>query len=169
MPGSRLVLKATQLADEGTRDRYASLFRDEGIAADRIVFSPRLPKTEEHLDLYRRIDIGLDPFPYNGTTTTCEALWMGVPVVALLGSRHAGRVGASILQRLGFEDLLLAADEDEYVNKAALLAQDVDRLAETRENLRGRMEKSPLCEAKKFASAVEAAYRKMWMRYLKTE
>ena len=108
-----------------------------------------------------KIDIGLDPFPYNGTTTTCEALWMGVPVVSLRGDRHSGRVGASILTRLDLADLV-ADTTAVYVEKAAELANDLERLSEMRHGLRDQLERSSMCDAPNFARDIEAAYRDMW-------
>ena len=115
----------------------------------------------EHLDLYRRIDIGLDTFPYNGTTTTCEALWMGVPVIVLEGDRHLARVGGSVLQHAGLERFI-ARDSNEYISIVADLAQDLERLAVLRAGLRNRLEQSPLCDATAFARDVESAYRDFW-------
>jgi predicted O-linked N-acetylglucosamine transferase (SPINDLY family) len=169
VPNAHLILKCTQFADKGTRDRYTRLFNDEGIAQDRIRLLAKLPKTEDHLDLYGQVDIGLDPFPYNGTTTTCEALWMGVPVVTMLGERHAGRVGASIMHQVGMTELLVAGDVNAYVNKALFLAGDVHRLAELRRNLRSRLANSPLCDARSFAENIENEYRKMWQRWCEME
>ena len=121
----------------------------------------------EHLALYDRVDIALDPFPYNGTTTTCEALWMGVPVVTLRGDRHAGRVGASLLTQVGLSDLI-ADSTEAYVEMAVALTSDPARLCELRQSLRPRMAASPLCDAPAFARKVEAAYRTMWRRWCET-
>ena len=112
----------------------------------------------------RRLDIGLDPFPYNGATTTCEALWMGVPVIALAGERHAGRVGVSVLAAAGL-DGLIAPTVDDYVDLGAALARDLDRLARMRGELRPRLERTPLGDVKRLTRAIEAAYREMWRRW----
>jgi protein O-GlcNAc transferase len=125
---------------------------------------PHTPAVFDHLDLYARVDIALDPFPYNGTTTTCEALWMGVPVVTLAGERHASRVGASLLTAVGL-DGLIARDHDAYLGAACALAGDADGLAALRASLRERMRASPLCDGDDFASAIEAAYRAAWKRW----
>jgi predicted O-linked N-acetylglucosamine transferase (SPINDLY family) len=107
------------------------------------------------------VDIGLDPFPYNGTTTTCEALWMGVPVITLRGNRHAGRVGASILTRVGLEGLI-AESEVQYVEIGIKLAQDLDGLKKLRAEMRSRMQASPLCDGKNFAVIIESIFRDKW-------
>ena len=123
-----------------------------------------VPSTSQHLALYHGVDIALDPFPYNGTTTTCEALWMGVPVVTLSGNRHSGRVGASILTRIGLTELI-AATEGDYVDQAVRLARDHNRLLELRSSLRRRMKKSPVCNPNLFACEVEKAFRQMWRNW----
>ncbi|MBW2709504.1 MAG: tetratricopeptide repeat protein [Deltaproteobacteria bacterium] len=161
VPGSSLLLKNKSLADEATKRRYMDLFTRNGVAPDRINMLPATASISEHLTLYNRVDIGLDPFPYNGTTTTCEALWMGVPVITLRGNRHASRVGASILTRVGLEELI-AVNEDDYVRRAAGLAGDLDRLTELRAGMRQRMMVSPLCDPPSFARAVEGIYRRIW-------
>jgi protein O-GlcNAc transferase len=161
VPGSRLVLKSHTLADAGVAQRYTALFAAADVAADRLDLLPRITATDGHLAAYHRIDIALDPFPYNGTTTSCEALWMGVPVVTLAGSRHAGRVGASLLSRLGL-GALIAADEASYVATAARLAGDRPALATLRDGLRERMRQSPLCDAAGFAREMAVAFRRMW-------
>ena len=161
IPNSRLVIKSRPLADAGTRKRYLEMFVARGIDANRVELCAWIASKSGHLGAYARIDIGLDPFPYNGTTTTCEALWMGVPVITLSGDLHAGRVGASILTRVGHADLV-AETEEAYVEKAAALANDLDRLSALRKGLRDRMRQSPLCDADGFARDIEAAYREMW-------
>ena len=119
---------------------------------------------EMHLARYGEIDIALDPFPYNGATTTCEALWMGVPVVALAGATHAARVSASLLQAAGLPQLV-AESEPSYVAIARELARDRERLAALRGSLRERVRSSPLCDAEGAARAIEAAYRTLWRRF----
>jgi tetratricopeptide (TPR) repeat protein len=161
IPGARLLLKASQFKDRGTRERIAAAFAAAGIGSDRLTVLAPNATTAEHLAAYGRIDIALDPLPYNGTATTCEALWMGVPVISLRGARHAGRVGASILTAVGIENLL-AQTPDEYIATAAILAHDRDALAALRANLRERMRASPLCDSTAFARTVEDAYRVMW-------
>ena len=161
VPESSLLLKSKSLADESTKRRYMDLFIKNGASFDQIKMLPATSSIWEHLDLYNRVDIGLDPFPYNGTTTTCEALWMGVPVVTLRGNRHSARVGASILTRVGLEELI-TVNEEEYVNRAVRLAGVLDRLKELRAGMRQRMIASPLCASKAFARAVEDVYREIW-------
>jgi len=116
------------------------------------------------LGLYNQIDIGLDPFPYNGTTTTCEAMWMGVPVVTLRGDRHAGRVGASIMHQADLEELV-AATTEEYVQLARSLANDSDLLKEMRSGLREQMQQSKLMEKRLFTQTLESAYRRLWKKW----
>ena len=119
----------------------------------------------EHLKLYNSIDIGLDPFPYNGTTTTCDALWMGVPVITLLGDRHASRVGASILTNIGLSDFI-AQDVDGYINLAIKMTTNINYLQGIRQGLRDKMLSSPLCNAPAFANDIENAYKAIWNKYL---
>ena len=113
------------------------------------------------MSLYNSIDVALDPFPYNGTTTTCEALWMGVPTVTMVGDRHAGRVGASILTHAGFENFI-ANDPESYLRLAIELANDTSYRAALKNKIRKTMKQSKLCNAKKFTSRVEDAYKNMW-------
>ncbi|MSO92433.1 MAG: tetratricopeptide repeat protein [Rhodospirillales bacterium] len=160
VPGSRLLLKAKPFAWEGARALVARRFQAHGIAPDRLDLLGWVTEGT-HLAAYGRIDIGLDTFPYNGTTTTCEALWMGVPVVTLRGDRHAGRVGASLLSKIGLDDLITAAPEA-YVETAVGLARDLPRLRALRRDLRGRIAASGLTDAAAFTRTLEAAYRRMW-------
>jgi predicted O-linked N-acetylglucosamine transferase (SPINDLY family)/predicted SAM-dependent methyltransferase len=162
-PNSRLLIKGTTLADEGTRGRVIQRFVENGIAEDRLELIGRTPTLESHLELYNRVDVALDTFPYNGTTTTCEALWMGVPVVSLTGYVHAARVGKSILSAVGLDDL--ATDDIEaYADCAVALAGDVERRREFRRTLRGRMGASTLMDPSRFTRDLETAFRDMWRR-----
>jgi predicted O-linked N-acetylglucosamine transferase (SPINDLY family) len=123
-----------------------------------------IPRTEDHLALYSQVDIALDPFPYNGTTTTCEALWMGVPVVTLRGDRHAARVGASILEHAGYPEWV-APTLASYIETAVRLASNPEALGSIRSAMRSRIKASPLCDADTFAQSVEKAYQDMWKNY----
>jgi len=161
--GSILVIKGTALEDPGTRARIEQRFLEHGLSLDRLRLLGRTESLQAHLDLYNDVDVALDTFPYNGTTTTCEALWMGVPVVTLAGSVHASRVGSSILAGLGLSDLV-AADPQDYVDKSIALARDPARRAELRRTLRDRMRASPLMDAVAHTRRIESAYRDMWRR-----
>ncbi len=131
-----------------------------GIAGDRIEMCARRAYVD-YLKLQQRADIALDPFPFNGHTTTCDSVWMGVPVVMLLGDRYASRYGGSVLANVGLDECI-AHSVEEYIEKAVNLALDVPRLAAMRRELRSRMADSVLLDAVAFARKVEAAYRKMW-------
>ncbi len=161
VPDSRLILKSSALADETTRSRYLDAFSEHGISAKRLELLGLVPGRLAHLDLYSKIDIALDTFPYNGTTTTCEALWMGVPVVTLAGDRHAGRVSTSILQHAGLPELI-AGDETAYLDLARSLASDPARLSKLRKNLRAQLEQSELMDLERFVDALETSYRDIW-------
>ncbi len=163
-PRSRLLLKSKGLADSEGRERYLLLFAEEGISAERLELHGWLPDPKNHLELYNRVDIGLDSFPYNGTTTTCEALWMGVPVVTLSGDRHAARVGASILHRVGLGESV-AHSKEEYIALAVALAQDRQRLLTLRSSLRQKMRESQLLDKKLFTASLERVYRRMWKEW----
>lgn len=161
LPGSRMLVKGYSLADGGSRARLISLFREHGIAEERLELSGNLPSYRDHLSLYHRVDIALDTFPYHGATTTCEALWMGVPVVTLAGKTHRSRVGAALLGSIGLEELV-AQREEEYLEAALSLARDPARLATLRMTLRGRVAASPLTDAAGFTRELEEALREMW-------
>ena len=112
------------------------------------------------------VDITLDPFPYNGATTTCESLWMGVPVITLAGKVHAGRVGVSLLKTLGMSDFI-AETTDGYVRKAVVLSANKNGLTNLRHTLRSRMHSSSLCDGPRFTKDVEGLFRQMWTRWCK--
>jgi protein O-GlcNAc transferase len=161
VPGSRLVMKTRNFADSATRRYAMDMFIRQGIAAERIELLSMKTSFEAHLDTYNRIDIALDTFPYNGTTTTCEALWMGAPVVTFAGNVHASRVGRSILTNIGLPELV-AGTFEEYISIAVNLAGDLKRLQTMREGLRDRMVHSPLTDAERFIVNLENCYLKMW-------
>lgn len=162
--GSRLIVKCGAFDHEGTRQRVLNEFARAGAPRDRVELLRPNKSQAEHLGLYGRIDIALDPFPYNGTTTTCEALWMGVPVVCLEGSVHAGRVGLSLLSAIGLRDLVGRNVED-YIEIAARLAADRPRLQHLRQTLRETVASSVLCDAAAYGRRLDSAYREMWRRW----
>ncbi len=164
VPDGRLILKNRALHEAEMRERYYALFARHGVERSRIDLLGWLPTRADHFASYSRIDIALDSFPYNGTTTTCEALWMGVPVLTLAGDRHATRVGASLLQCIGLAELV-ARDPEDYVKRAVRLANDPKWLAEIRGGLRERMRTSTLCDGKTFARKLETVYRGLWRRW----
>jgi predicted O-linked N-acetylglucosamine transferase (SPINDLY family) len=168
VPGARLLLKAKQFSDPPTRASALDRFAAGGIAADRLDVRTTVAAQDAHLAAYAAVDIALDPFPYNGATTTCEALWMGVPVVTLRGQRHAGRVGASLLTHAGLGEWI-ADTIDDYVAKAVALAQDRGQLAARRMRLRDQVMTSALGDARGFAATVEDAYRVLWERWCATD
>jgi protein O-GlcNAc transferase len=164
LPEARLLLKARPFADAATRALFLAHLGARGIAEDRVELLSWLPGAAEHLALYHRVDIALDPFPYNGTTTTFEALWMGVPVITLRGHRHAGRVGASLLTQIRLTDLI-ANSPEEYIEIAVALAENLGRLDDLRCALRPRMAASTMCDERAFACKMEAAFRSMWQHW----
>ena len=159
--GARLVLKAPPLADEGIRNWIVERFAGHGLAPDRLELLGFADDPAEHLGRYGAIDVALDTFPYNGATTTCEALWMGVPVVTFPGDRHAARVGASLLSAAGLDELV-ATDRDDYVGRAVALAGDPGCRRDLRATLRGRLAQAPLTDAGRLARTLEDAYREAW-------
>ena len=172
LPSARLLLHHWSYSIQGIEGasfrgevctRIVEDFEKKGVAADRVEFIGNLPY-EKHLGLHNRLDLGLDPFPYNGTTLTCEALSMGVPIVTLAGQTHVSRVGLSLLSCIGLPELA-AHSKDEYIRLAVELANDTSRLRRLRRGMRRRMARSPLTDKKAHARSLENAYRWMWKRY----
>jgi protein O-GlcNAc transferase len=161
VPESRLLLKSPGLGDPGLRARLKESFERQGIESTRVETAAWTADRRQHLDTYAEADVGLDTFPYHGTTTTFDALYMGVPVVTLEGERHASRVGVSILSNLGLPDLLVARNEDEYIAKAVALIRQPTLLAELRTTLRSRLLNAPNCDAAAFTRDLERAYLDM--------
>jgi predicted O-linked N-acetylglucosamine transferase (SPINDLY family) len=157
VPRSRLILLVPKGA---ARQRVEEKFQREQIAPDRLEWVGRLPR-DHYLDVYRRIDLGLDTFPYNGHTTSLDSFWMGVPVVTLIGQTVVGRAGLSQLSNLRLPELV-ARTAEQYVQIVSELSNDLPRLSELRKTLRQRMLDSPLCDAARFARNIESAYRQMW-------
>jgi predicted O-linked N-acetylglucosamine transferase (SPINDLY family) len=149
LPHARLLLKYRGLDSQAAGARLRGLFAAEAIAADRVEFLGWSPRAEL-LSLYNQVDLALDTFPYSGGLTTCEALWMGVPVVTWPGETFAGRHSLSHLSTVGVTETI-AAGRDQYVELAVRLAEDVRHLAELRLGLRERMAASPLCDGRRFA------------------
>ena len=161
VPGSRLLLKNRALGEPSVQQRVRAALEAAGVAPERVELMGHVSGVANHLALYGRVDIALDSFPYHGTTTTCEALWMGVPVITLAGKTHVSRVGVSLLGNVGLPELV-AASQEEYVRIATALAADLPRLGQMRATLRTKMEQSALMDAPRFARAMETAYRQMW-------
>lgn len=161
VPASILALKLSVFTSE-MRERYLQPYARLGIDPARVVLVPFAPSFKDHMNLYSRLDVALDSSPYNGTTTTCEALWMGVPVIALRGSTHRARVSASLLEAAGVPELI-AESPEKFVSLARDLAHDRARLAEYRRALRTKMAGSTLVNpgdhARRFAAVLRQAWR----------
>lgn len=168
IPRSRLILKARPLSIAKLAQSVRERFDRAGIGADRVELRGWEAGVKNHLSIYNSVDIALDSFPYNGATTTCEALWMGVPVVSLAGDRHAGRAGSSLLHGVGLGHLV-AHDVDRYVAICTELAGDIGALAELRKEQRKRMRSSPLMDESGFVRGLEACYLELWEKRARTE
>lgn len=163
LPASRLLIQNAAM-HAGPASGYAiALFEQLGIDRARLEFRP-FGKAPGYLQTYHDVDIALDSFPYNGGTTTCEALWMGVPVVSRCGGRQVARLGLSILNQIGLGDLV-ADSAEHYVETALALANDADRLRRLRMTMRARLLQSPLMEQAGFTRELEASYREVWRRW----
>ena len=164
VPTSTLLLKYRSFEAEKIRALVLAAFAKHGVLPARIHFLGS-DDYHTHLRAYHQVDIALDTFPHNGDTTTCDALWMGVPVVVNTGVNHVGLMGASRLRSVGLEDLV-ARDNDHFVDIACALANDVPRLEKLRATLRETMKASPLMDAPRFTRNLEAAYENMWANLL---
>jgi len=160
VPGSYLILKNEIFSEKSICRHITDMFMQRGIIENRITLHAEDP-SPKHLESYNSVDIGLDTFPFNGLTTTCEAMWMGVPVISLAGNGYAARAGVSLLSNVGLTDLI-AKTSDEYISTAVNLANDLKRLQFLREHLRDMMSHSPLCDAKRFTANLESCYHRMW-------
>jgi protein O-GlcNAc transferase len=160
LPDSRLLLKGKSFRDKTTCQYAIDMFMQRDIAAERVILQPP-DASPRHLEAYNLVDIGLDTFPFNGAATTCEALWMGVPVITIAGTAYHSSVGTSLLSNVGLKDLI-ASTHDEYIRLAVNLSNDIERLKILRSSLRDKMAHSPLTDAKRFTINLENRYREIW-------
>jgi hypothetical protein len=166
VPASRLVLKAKPFSCPAARHHVMAQLAAAGVAAWRVDLLPLTAGTGEHLSVYGLMDISLDPFPYAGTTTTMESLFMGVPVITLAGGCHAHNVSCSLLSAVGLAQQWVARDADQYVALAVRHAADVATLQQLRQGLRQQMLSSPMCDWQPFVASLEDAYEVMWQRWV---
>ncbi|MCS7008767.1 MAG: hypothetical protein NZL93_02370, partial [Chthoniobacterales bacterium] len=163
-PESRLLLKSINFSDPTVREEVTKKIKNSGIELSRVELREFVDNLPDHLRMYSEVDVALDTFPYNGTTTTCEALWMGVPVVTLVGDRHSSRVGLSLLSAVGHPEWA-AQNEDEYIQKAVELAKNRNLRIHLRSNLRKKIAESRLCNKQAYASDFCNAVRKLWVQW----
>ncbi|MFN0012547.1 MAG: tetratricopeptide repeat protein [Phycisphaerales bacterium] len=163
--GARLYIKNDGLKSPRVRERTLAMLEAAGLARERVQLASWVESKAAHLASFTNVDIALDSFPYHGTTTTCEALWMGTPVVSLVGGAHVCRVGKSILEAVGLDDLTCES-EGEFVARAVALANDRARLDALHAGLRATMASSPLCDGADMARRLEAAYADMWAAWV---
>ena len=170
VPSSRLFLKAINQAgvDPRVQENIINDFTQRGISADRLFIQGKFLDDQAHFSSYNNVDIHLDPFPYGGCTTTCEALWMGVPTLTLAGGRNMERLSVTLLKAVGLDEWIADTPED-YVQKAVQFAQDTVYLANLRATMRDRLAQSELLDAEGMAAAMEEAYRQMWQIYLEEQ
>ena len=168
VPNSKLLLKYfNHYSEPSMRERWISRFKDNGISENRLVFKSKIEGRYSHLELYKSIDIALDPFPFNGATTTFEALSMGVPVIALLGKHFVDRVAASIVTHAGYPEFAVNTKKA-YVELAKSLTNNVQNLNERRLTMRENLHKSKICRGPTYAKNIEATLRDMWTTWCET-
>ena len=163
VPDSRLILKNRNFVHADVQAHFRDAFGAEDIAPERVEMRTESPHAQV-LREYGDVDIALDTFPYNGGATTCDALWMGVPVITLLGDRMISRQGASMLTAVGLTEFI-ADDRDRYVGIATQWSNQLNDLADLRGRLRGQCASSPLCDTRQFTSDLQSHYREMWRRW----
>jgi protein O-GlcNAc transferase len=163
VPNSRLIIKAKGTTSKVSRGRIECFMSQYHLDTERVQLIDYIPAAE-HFQHFSKIDIALDSYPYNGTTTTCETLWMGIPVITLVGEGHVSRVGYSLMTNIGLPQLT-AQSVDQFVSIAQDLASDLPRLADLRSGMRQRMIDSPIMDPVNLARNIEALYRDMWKRW----
>jgi protein O-GlcNAc transferase len=162
---SHLLLKNPGLSDPETRNEFLQRFTAAGIEASRIDLRAASPTIQENLKTYSEIDIALDTFPFNGDLTTCEAMWMGLPIITLAGSTYASRIGASLLTNIRLPELI-AQSEDQYIHVAVDLTKELEALAEIRDSIREWLTESPIVDGRRWTWNIEAQLRVAWKDYL---
>lgn len=168
VPNSKLFLKYfSRYSEPSMRARWIQKFGDLGIEESRLILKAEKDKRAKHLSLYHDVDAALDPFPFNGATTTFEALSMGVPVISLIGRHFVDRVAASMVTHAGLAELA-AKDRAEYVSIATSLAADLASLGAMRSTIRDKLHASPLCDGGTYAQTIERAFRDMWQTWCAT-
>ncbi|ETR71925.1 MAG: hypothetical protein OMM_02113 [Candidatus Magnetoglobus multicellularis str. Araruama] len=160
MPGAQLLLQAAAYDDPDIVRYFQASFEKYGIHRGRIQCAGTLP-FEQYLQLHHQIDIMLDTQPWTGHTTSCHALWMGVPILTLEGSRHASRIGQRLMQALDLQEWV-AKDHQDYVQKAMQLSQDRHALDKLRQSMRERILKSGISDKKQYVYSLEKVYRQLW-------
>ncbi|WP_310448007.1 tetratricopeptide repeat protein [Thiobacillus sp.] len=160
VPNSRLLIKNRQLTDQILQQRLLARFEAHGVGNERIDMQG-LTSKGDHMASYGKVDIALDTYPYNGTTTTCDTLWMGIPVITRAGTSHVSRVGVSLLTRMGLSHLIADADQ-QYIDHAARLAADLNQLGELRRGLRDRFVRAGLTDGASFTLDFESVYTNLW-------
>lgn len=165
LPSARLMVKSLALDLPAEKARLLADFRDLGIGEERLWCLGRDESMRQHLSRYRQVDLCLDAYPYHGTTTTCDALYMGVPVLTRAGEAHVSRVGASLLNALALPQLVVDSEED-YIRRAVNLINDPQQLAGLRQGLRERMQASSLMDAKGLVAHYEACLKEVWNRWV---
>jgi len=168
IPTANFLLKNQALKDPDTWEHFKSRMEQRGIDTHRLHYAKFAKSTQDHLRVYQKVDVALDSFPYNGATTTFEALWMGVPVVTLVGDTHVSRVGKSILATLGFDNLI-ADTPEAFVTICQTLANDIDYIQNFRQTIREKMQASPLMDAKTFTKQLEEIYQRIWNNWCENQ
>ena len=161
LPGSRLLVKAAASKDHSTQRKAIERFIAAGMSESQVEWLSHIPGQRAHLDTYNRCDISLDPWPYHGTTSTCESMLMGVPTVTRVGEAHVSRVGLTLARTVGNQDLCVGS-QDEFVRCAVALARNSTRLKHERETLRDRVLTSQLCDRTGYAIRMSQAVRHAW-------
>jgi len=169
IPNSKILMKYfNHYSQRGMQERIQRRFTNYNIPEDRLILRCGIDSRHSHLDNYHAVDISLDPFPFNGATTTFESLTMGVPVVTLLGRHFVDRVASSIVTHAGFPELV-TKDKKDYLNLAEQLAGDVSALNRMRLSMRDQLHKSLLCDGEGYANMVEGAFRDMWGQWCQSK